>query len=80
MGKVYTRFRSKNSAKNPTLWGGTHLHGLYKGSPPPREVSKVKKYNRLLAKLTFYEFVDWARNKRPLSALMGLRITEDFSS
>ena len=40
MGKVYTRFRPKNSAKNPTLWGGTHLHGLYKGSPLPGKLVK----------------------------------------
>ena len=33
--KVYTRFQTK-TAKNPTPWGGTHLHGLYKGVPQPR--------------------------------------------
>ena len=33
MGKVYTRFQTKRP-KNPTLWGGTHLYGLYKGQPP----------------------------------------------
>ena len=34
MGKVYTRFQTKRY-KNPTLWGGTYLHGLYKEVPPP---------------------------------------------
>ena len=34
MGKVYTRFLTKTT-QNPTRWGGTYLHGLYKGVPPP---------------------------------------------
>ena len=34
MGKVYTRFKTKRP-KNHTRWGGTYLHGLYKGVPPP---------------------------------------------
>ena len=33
MGKDYTRFQTKQR-KNPTLWGGTYLYGLYKGVPP----------------------------------------------
>ena len=33
MGKVYTRFQTKRP-KNPALWGGTYLYGLYKGVPP----------------------------------------------
>ena len=33
MGKIYTRLRLKRR-KNPTLWGGTYLHGLYKGVLP----------------------------------------------
>ena len=33
MGKIYTRLRLKRR-KNPTLWGGTYLYGLYKGVPP----------------------------------------------
>ena len=33
MGKDYTRFQTKRR-KNPTLWGGTYLYGLYKGVPP----------------------------------------------
>ena len=31
--KLYTRFQTKTK-KNPTPWGGTHLHGLYKGVNP----------------------------------------------
>ena len=34
MGKIYTRLRLKRG-KNPTLWGGTYLYGLYKGVLPP---------------------------------------------
>ena len=34
MGKVYTRSQIKTAQKNFTLWGGTYLHGLYKGVPP----------------------------------------------
>ena len=30
MGKIYTRLRLKRR-KNPTLWRGTYLYGLYKG-------------------------------------------------
>ena len=46
MGKVYTRFQTKRP-KNPALWGGTYLYGLYKGVPPPphptpRHREKVK--------------------------------------
>ena len=63
MGKVYTRFRPKNSAKNPTLWGGTHLHGLYKGSPPPREVSKVKKIQSFISEADFL-WVCWLAKKQ----------------
>ena len=33
MGKIYTRLRLKRR-KNPTLWGGTYLYGLYKGVLP----------------------------------------------
>ena len=33
MGKIYTRLRLKRH-KNPTLWGGTYLYGLYKGVLP----------------------------------------------
>ena len=33
MSKVYTRFQTKRR-KNPTLWGGTYLYGLYKEVPP----------------------------------------------
>ena len=32
MGKVYARFQTK-TAQNHTLWGGTHLYGLYKEVP-----------------------------------------------
>ena len=34
MGKVFSRFQTK-TRKNPTRWGGTYLHGLYKEVPPP---------------------------------------------
>ena len=63
-GESLYPFSDLNSAKNPTLWGGTHLQGLYTGSPPPPslEVSKVKKYNCLLAKLTFW--VCWLAKKQ----------------
>ena len=37
MGKIYTRLRLKRR-KNPTLWGGTYLYGLYKGVLPRRWV------------------------------------------
>ena len=33
MGKIYTRLRLKRR-KNPTLWGGTYVYGLYKGVLP----------------------------------------------
>ena len=33
MVKIYTRFQTKT--KNHTLWGGTYLHSLYRGVPPP---------------------------------------------
>ena len=52
-----------NSAKNPTLWGGTHLHGLYKGSPPPREVSKVKKIQSFISEADFL-WVCWLGKKQ----------------
>ena len=34
LGKVYTRFQTKTGQK-PYPWGGTYIHGLYKGVPPP---------------------------------------------
>ena len=37
MGTVYTRFQTKK-AQNQTLWGGTYLHCLHKGVPPPQGV------------------------------------------
>ena len=36
MGKVYTRFQTKNGAKAlPLGGGGIYLYGFYKGVPPP---------------------------------------------
>ena len=29
MGKIYTRFQTEASTKNPTIWDGTYLYSLY---------------------------------------------------
>ena len=48
MVKIYTRFQTKTAQKpSKTLWGGTYLHSLYRGvpPPPPRERNSVSKHN-----------------------------------
>ena len=32
MSKIYSRFETE-TAQKPNFWGGTYLHGLYKGVP-----------------------------------------------
>ena len=32
MSKIYSRFETE-TAQTPNFWGGTYLHGLYKGVP-----------------------------------------------
>ena len=34
-GQSLYPFSDQNDPKNPTLWGGTYLYGLYEGVPPP---------------------------------------------